>query len=242
MSNVGKDPVLCLDSSPSLLAQSIPQIDGNVDSCDDERLPTASSVPIDEKDSKVSNSPSHLPTGKVRRTSSSDLIERYQQWSTSKFGRAMFTITSDDGYQIASDDLDHAWSGIVGLVRTCRDDMQLTHLPMSNDELNGHQIFGLTTPIVKIMLNQIYQRSSSNQEQNSPVTLPLSSSSKNKHPNGLLKRKMNRSKTSTLSSRVVNYQRKSSQRQRFNWLCNPNRKLEYALNSFAIDDALTYAR
>ena len=157
--------------------------------------------------------------------SSNDLIELYQQWLISKFGRIKFTIISDDGYRIISENLDNAWSTIVNLVRECRDDMNLTHLSMSNEELNGHKIFGLTKSIVKIMLNSLL-----NQEQNETIILSNNS-------NLIKKRKIFSS-----NSRLNIYQRKNSQRQRFNWLLNPNRKIQYALKSFEIDPALEYAR
>jgi hypothetical protein len=221
----------------------MPQIDGSVDHCDDDRSSTPTFALNEKGYSGGNTTPSHPPAEKQRSTSTDELIERYQQWLKSKLGHTKFTITSDDGYDIASDDLDHAWSLVVNSVRACRDDMQLTHLTMSNEELHGHQIFGLTKPIVRIILNQIYQRSWSSSEQNiPPIVLPLSSSSKHKVANGLIKRKTNRNKSSTFNSRMNSYQRKMSQRQRFNWLSNPNRKPEYALNSFAIDDALTFAR
>jgi hypothetical protein len=96
---------------------------------------------------------------------------------------------------------------------------------MTNEELNGHKIFGLTKSIVKILLNSLL-----NQEQNETIILSNNS-------NLIKKRKFVSS-----NSRLNIYQRKSSQRQRFNWLLNPNRKIQYALKSFEIDPALEYAR
>ncbi len=162
--------------------------------------------------------------------SSDELIQLYQQQSTSKFGRAQFTIISDDGYKIITDNLDEAWSTIVKLVRDCRDDMNLTHLSMTNEELNGHHIFGLTKSMIKILFNQIQ----SNQEQTGTIILSNSTS--------LIKKKNTNKKSVPSNSRLNIYQRKSSQRQRFNWLLNPNRKIQYALNTFEIDDALVHAR
>ncbi len=92
---------------------------------------------------------------------------------------------------------------------------------MSNEELNGHQIFGLTKSMIKQMFNE---------------TMILSNS------NYLIKKKSHSKKVLLENSRLNIYQRKSSQRQRFNWLLNPNRKIEYALNTFEIDQALVYAR
>jgi hypothetical protein len=186
----------------------IPQIDGTIDDNED------------------------FHTSKTTSISSEELIHAYQQWSTSKFGRIKFTITSDDGYRIVSDDLDTAWSSIVNQVRECRDDMKLTHLPMTNEELNGHKIFGLTKPIIKIMLNQIYINSLSIHEQINTIIL-----SNNHNSRCLIKKKKFSS-----NSRLNIYQRKNSQRQRFGWLLNPHRKIEYALKSFEIDDALIHAR
>jgi hypothetical protein len=168
--------------------------------------------------------------------SSDELIQLYHQWSTSKFGRIEFTIISDDGYKIVSDNLDNAWSTIINLVRECRDDMNLTHLSMTNEELNGHQIFGLTKLIVKTMLNQIYF----NQEQTGRIILSNNSNKNSK--NYFIKKIKKNKKNFSSNSRLNIYQRKSSQRQRFNWLLNPNRKIEYALKTFEIDDALEHTR
>jgi len=164
--------------------------------------------------------------------SSDKLIRLYHQWIASKFGRIKFTIISDDGYKIISDNLDNAWSTIVNLVRECRDDMNLTHLSMTNEELNGHKIFGLTKSIIKIMLNQM----TINQKQTNTIILS------NNNSNCLIKKSKNNKKKFSSNSRLNIYQRKSSQRQRFNWLLNPNRKIEYALETFELDDALAYAR
>ncbi len=96
---------------------------------------------------------------------------------------------------------------------------------MSNEELNGHQIFGLTKSMIKQMFNH---------EQTESMILS--------NTNCLIKKKSHSKKVLISNSRLNIYQRKSSQRQRFNWLLNPNRKIEYALNTFEIDPALDYAR
>jgi hypothetical protein len=119
--------------------------------------------------------------------------------------------------------------------------MKLTHLPMTHEELNGHKIFGLTKPIIKIMLNQIYINSLSIHEQINTIILPLSSSN-NQNSRCLIKKKLSNKKFFSSNSRLNIYQRKNSQRQRFSWLLNPHRKIEYALKSFEIDDALIHAR
>lgn len=147
-----------------------------------------------------------------------DLFESYQQWSRSKFGRTRFRITSDDGYEIQSDDLDDAWSTIIHRVRDCRDDMNLTHIPMTNEQLNGHHIFGLTKSLIKTIFH--YQQTGK---------MPL-------------KKKFHCKRRCLPNSRLMIYQRKSSQRPRFHWLLNPNRKIEYLLHTFHIDPALAYAR
>jgi hypothetical protein len=103
--------------------------------------------------------------------------------------------------------------------------MNLTHFAMSNEELNGHQIFGLTKSMIKQMFNH---------EQTESMILS--------NTNCLIKKKSHSKKVLISNSRLNIYQRKSSQRQRFNWLLNPNRKIEYALNTFEIDPALDYAR
>ena len=190
--------------------ESIPQLDGTID----ERPRVAKPI------------------------SSDDLIQSYQQWSRSKSGRVQFTITSDDGLQITSDDLDQAWSSVVDRVRACRDEMNLTHLPMGNDELNGHQIFGLSKPIVKTMLHRMYILSTSSADEERNVILPLSTSTSSP----LVKKKVSRKKPVLWNSRSTIYQRKHSRRQRFGWLENPHRKIEYAMKSFVIDDALAHAR
>jgi hypothetical protein len=93
---------------------------------------------------------------------------------------------------------------------------------MSSEELNGHKIFGLTNSIIKIMLNSI-----SIQEQTGTIILSNS--------NNLIKKK----RFCSSNSRLIIYQRKNSQRQRFNWLLNPNRKIDYAFKS---DPALEHTR
>ena len=235
---------------------SIPQIDGSIDNDDEDNLISSTllnsliqQIIIDENNLSVNNERSiHSPrlpaknaTSQTKLISSNELIDLYQQWSKSKFGRIKFTITSDDGYKIVSENLDDAWSTIVNLVSECRDDMNLTHLPMTSDQLNGHRIFGLTKTIVKIMLNQVYISSLSTQEQANTIILPLSSTS-NKHNSIFCIKKKVHNKNSSASSRSNIYQRKSSQRQRFSWLSNPNKKIEYTLRSFEIDDALAHAR
>ncbi|CAM4890394.1 unnamed protein product [Rotaria socialis] len=220
----------------------IPQVDGNID--DEDFLVSSSLINclIEQiQNEKSTNSLSNNVTGKINYLPADELVRLYKQSLISKFGRVQFTIISDDGYKIVSDDLDEAWLTIVNLVRECRDDMNLTHLPMRNDELNGHQIFGLTKSIVKIMLNQLYLNSSSIEKQSDTILLPLSSSNKN-DSTYFIKKKNSTKKIPSSNSRLNIYQRKNSQRQRFNWLLNPNRKIEYALNSFEIDDALAHAK
>ncbi|CAF0860056.1 unnamed protein product, partial [Adineta ricciae] len=170
--------------------------------------------------------------------SSLDLIQFYKKWSRSKFSRAKFTITNDEGYEIISDDLDNAWSTIIDSIRTCRDDMNLSHLPMTNDELNGHKIFGLTKPIIKILLNQMY----TNQQQIGSTVLPLSSSSTTPLTNPTSNDTLPKKNLLSSCSRTNTYERKTRERQRFGWLLNQSRKIDYALKSFEIDEALAHAR
>lgn len=172
-----------------------------------------------------------------------DLIQLYKQWLKSNFFRVKFTITNDEGFELISDDLDSAWSEIINSIRDIRDDMNLPHLPMTNDELNGHKIFGLKKPIVQVMLNQIY----TNQQQSIGSTaLPLSSSSSsgNINNNNSIYSMENYQKKKILSScsRANVYERKTRERYRFGWLLNQSRKVEYAVKSFEIDSALAYAR
>ncbi|CAF3763812.1 unnamed protein product [Rotaria sordida] len=185
---------------------------------------------------------------KNKSISSYDLIELYKQWLKLNFSRVKFTITNDEGYKIISDDLDSAWSTIINLIRNCRDDMNLQHLSMTNEELNGHKIFGLTKPIIQIMLNQMY----TNQQQIGTIILPLSSSSSSSLSNNISNNNNNNSSCSienfnkkkllSSCSRSNIYERKTRERQRFGWLLNQSRKIEYALKSFEIDNALIYAR
>ncbi|CAF1534163.1 unnamed protein product, partial [Adineta steineri] len=77
------------------------------------------------------------------------------------------------------------------------------------------------------------------QENTSTIILPLSSN--HNISTGSIKKKLNHKKIFPPNSRLNIYQRKNSKRQRFNWLLNPNRKIEYALKSFEIDDALEFA-
>ncbi|CAF4565327.1 unnamed protein product, partial [Rotaria sp. Silwood2] len=229
-----------------------------IDKTNSERSRTNSEYSIDLSD--YVNSPSLIdlipisPTNRNNKIQSSekkksistyDLIQLYKQWSKTNFSRVKFTITNDEGYKIISDDLDSAWSTIINLIRNCRDDMNLQHLPMTNEELNGHKIFGLTKPIIQIMLNQMY---TNQQQQIGTIILPLSSST-----SSLLNNTTNNNSTCSIEnfnkkkflsscSRSNIYDRKTRERQRFGWLLNQSRKIEYALKSFEIDNALVYAR
>ena len=180
----------------------------------------------------------HVPTEKTKPNPSHELVQLYQQWSSSTSGRVKFTITNDEGYEIVSDDLDSAWSDIIQSVRGCRDDMNLTHLPMANDELNGHRIFGLTKPIVQILLNQMYNHTSSTEQQIGNIVLPLSSSSSSNQSTETWNKKLPR----LPCSRSNLHERRTRERQRFGWLLNQSRKIAYALQSFEIDEALAHAR
>ncbi|CAF3372679.1 unnamed protein product [Rotaria socialis] len=189
---------------------------------------------------------------KKKSLSSDDLIQLYKQWSKSNFSRVQFTITNDEGYEIKSDDLDSAWSTIINSIRNSRDDMNLPHLSMVHDELNGHKMFGLTKSIIQIMLNQMY----TNQQQQTGTTilLPLSSSSSSLSLNTINNNNNNnnnstcsienftKKKMLSSSSRSNTFDRRTRERQRFGWLLNHSRKIEYALKSFEIDNALAYAR
>jgi hypothetical protein len=183
-------------------------------------------------------SPTHRPqVEKKKSISSFDLIQLYKEWLKSNFFRVKFTITNDEGYQSISDDLDSAWSKVISQIRHCRDDMNLEHLPMSNEELNGHRIFGLTKPIVKTMLKQMY----SNEQQIGTILLPLSSSLTLNQPTSV-EENFNKKNSQAACARLNIYERKARERQRFGWLLNQSRKIEYALKSFEIDNALFHAR
>lgn len=184
------------------------------------------------------------PHDRKQPSSSSDLlIQLYQQWLKRNFFTVRFTIRNDDGYEIVSDDLESAWSEILQLIRHARTDMSFEHLPMTNEQLNGHQIFGFTKPIIKSILTQLYSNEQAIGTISLPLSAPSSSSSSSSsilivHPDeNLLK------KNSILSgSRANIYERKTRDRQRFGWLLNQSRKIEYAVKSFEIDTALHHAR
>ena len=210
-----------------------------------ERFRTDSEYSINLSD--YVNSPSLInftpisPTNhsKKKSTSSYDLIQLYKQWSKSNFFRVKFTITNDEGYQSISEDLDSAWLKIIHLIRSCRDDMNMEHLSMSNEELNGHKIFGLTKPIVKTMLSQMY----TDQQQIGNILLPLSSAAATIGNNSInLDENFNKKNSNLSGSRSNIYERKTRERQRFGWLLNQSRKIEYAQKSFEIDNALYHAR
>ncbi len=176
---------------------------------------------------------------KKKSISSFDLIQLYKQWIKLNFFHVKFTIKNNEGYEIISDDLDNAWSKIINLIRNSRDNMNLEYISMTNDELNGHKIFGLTKPIIKIMLNQMY----TNQQQIGTIILPLSSSSSlNNNNSASLTENFTKKNSSSYGSRSNIYERKTRERQRFGWLLNQSRKIEYALKSFENDNALLHAR
>jgi hypothetical protein len=109
---------------------------------------------------------------------------------------------------------------------------------MTNEELNGHKIFGLTKPIIKIMLNQMY----TDQQPIGTIILPLSSSSSSNNNSTCSIENFNRKNLLSSCSRLNTFERKTRERQRFGWLLNQSRKIEYALKSFEIDNALAHAR
>lgn len=92
--------------------------------------------------------------------------------------------------------------------------MNLTHFSMTNEELNGHEIFGLTNPMIKTLFHY---------EQTGKISMKKKSHSK---------------KRCLPNSRLNIYQRKSSQHPRFHSLVN----LDYLLNTFDMDSVLVYAR
>jgi hypothetical protein len=175
---------------------------------------------------------------KNKSISSFDLIQLYKQWIKSNFFRVKFTITNNEGYKLISDDLDNAWSKIINLIRNSRENMNLEYISMTNDELNGHKIFGLTKPIIKIMLNQMY----TNQQQIGTIILPLSSSLLNNNNSTSSTENLTKKNSLSSGSRSNIYERKIRERQRFGWLLNQSRKIEYALKSFENDNALLHAR
>jgi hypothetical protein len=242
---------------------SIPQVDGSIDEEEEEDSDTVINSLIEQIVDKINseriridseycidlseyvNSPSLInftpisPEKKKKSITSDDLIQLYKQWLKSNFFRVKFTITNDEGYKLISDDLDSAWSTIINLIRSSRDDMNLPHLSMTNEQLNVHKIFGLTKPIIKIMLNQMY----TNQQQIGTILLPLSSSSSNNNNNSTCSlENFNKKNLLSSCSRSNIHERKTRERQRFGWLLNQSRKIEYALKSFEIDNALAYSR
>lgn len=234
----------------------IPQLDGAIDDVTDDDLLVSSTVinalieqiadladdsSMDVSDcvgspSAVQCPPPPVDEGEKVSLPSLELIRSYKQWAKLNFCRVKFTITNDEGYQIVSEDLDDAWLTIIDAIRSCRDDQNLPHLPMTSDELSGHKVFGLTRPIIKVMLNQMY----STQQTTGATVLPLSSSGANNAVNSY--ESYSKKSLSSSASRSNVYERKMRERHRFGWLLNQSRKIDYALKSFEIDDALAHAR
>ncbi|CAF0988366.1 unnamed protein product [Didymodactylos carnosus] len=202
---------------------------------------------------------------KCHKLSEDEIIEEYKRWKKSKYVQVKFRIQSDDGYEILSDDLNQAWATIVNLVRETRDDMKLTHLPLTL--YDGHDAFGLNKTIVKTLLKQLqictiknyFQTQTTKKPLNesssiSPVQLPLSTSSssslksmkmivkQNEWYRKLILYKKQLKKQHRQYSKTTIYERKSHKRQRFGWLLNPSRKISYAKQTFEIDDALIHSR
>jgi hypothetical protein len=226
---------LHLDASCSIRSRSMfrahistPQIDGQVD----ESTSTDEYIDMNRES-----------FAEQRLTHVRQLIELYRQWSQTRFARVQFILTSDDGYRSQSENLDQAWSTVVDQVRMCRDEMNLTHLTMNANELNGHAIFGLTKPIVKVVLHRLYMSSLSLSVDTTinPMILPLSSATL-LSCRYVLKKKFLRKKSTSLNSRLTIYERKQQRRQPFAWLTHSLRNIPYAVESFNIDDALAYAR
>ena len=241
------DGAFDIDDDDDDLQASSTVIESIMDRIDAECCRTDSEHSMDLSDCVLDPSVIHMPpmsptngapTVQTKPNSSHELIQLFQQWSSSTSGRVKFTITNDEGFEVVSDDLDSAWSDIIQSVRSCRDDMNLTHLPMTNDELNGHRIFGLTKPIVQILLNQMYNHTSSTEQQIGNIILPLSSSSSSTQSTETWNKKPPR----LPCSRTNLHERRTRERQRFGWLLNQSRKIAYALQSFEIDDALAHAR
>lgn len=171
--------------------------------------------------------------------SSFEVIQLYRQWLKKNFCRVKFTITNDEGYRVISEDLDSAWSDIITSIRNTREELKFQTLPMTKEESNGHRIFGLTKPILKTMFKQM----STNEPQIGNILLPLSIPSNMTNLSSTSDENFSR-KTSMNTARVRSnvYERKTRERQRFGWLLNQSRKIEYALKSFEIDNALYHAR
>ena len=220
-----------LPSIPKSL--SFPSIFCHLDfSFSEPQTPIFSYYPIPQMDGSADCSPP---------LTCDQLIQLYLEWTRSKFGHVRFYITSDDGYSIDSDNLDDAWSMIINEIRSCRDEMNLTHLAMNEDQINGHHVFGLTKSIVKHLFQRLYlQRLSLIDDQQSNV-LPLFSSNSSRH---WLKKKF-RKNCKVQSSRLIIYQRKQHhhrRRQPFAWLTNPHRTIQPALDTFELDETLLFVR
>lgn len=259
------------DNSTNLFPKptSIPQLDGSMDELDDREICSTvintlleqihQTNPSDRfrKDSEYSmdlsdyvNSPSLIsftPISPNNRSSietknyisSFDLIDLYRQWLKSNFCRVKFTITNDEGYRVITDDLDSAWSDIITSIRNTREELKLKSLPLTKEESNGHRIFGLT----KVILKTLFKQMSSNEPQIGNLLLPISIASNIPNLSSTIDENFSR-KTSmnNASTRLNIHERKTRERQRFGWLLNQSRKIEYALKSFEIDNALFHAR
>ena len=258
------------DNSSNLFPKPtyIPQVDGSIDENDDreicftvintlleqinqsnpsDRFRTDSEYSMDLSDyvnspsliSFTPISPTHHRPSIEKKTdlSSFELIQLYRQWLKSNFCRVKFTITNDEGYRIISDDLDSAWSTIITSIRHAREEMKFKLLPITDEQANGHRIFGLTKPIIKTMFKQM----SSNEPQIGNILLPLSSSNSNNSSSNF-EENLSRKTSNNACARSNIYERKARERQRFGWLLNQSRKIEYALKSFEIDNALFHAR
>ncbi|CAF1339935.1 unnamed protein product, partial [Didymodactylos carnosus] len=206
-----------------------------------------------------------LQQQKREKLNADEIIEEYKRWKKLKHSQIKFRIQSDDGYEIISDDLNQAWTTIVNLVRETRDDMKLSHLPLTF--YDGHDAFGLNKTIVKTLLKQLQictiknyfqtqttKKISSESQLSSISVLPLSTSSttclktmkiivkQNEWYRKLILYKKQLKKQHRQFSKSTVYERKSHKRQRFGWLLNSSRKISYAKETFEIDDALLHAR
>ena len=102
---------------------TLPQIDGHIDYDHDDYLTCLSIIDflieqiVIENNQFLLNDNEHsinlsscltskTITSKIESISSEQLINLYQKWLKSKYGHITFTITSNDGYKIISDNLD----------------------------------------------------------------------------------------------------------------------------------------
>lgn len=166
-------------------------------------------------------------------------ISTFDELQRSIVGRIFFRVSSDDGENFLSENVDEILSEIIGRVRDLRDDFRLKHLSMSNEHISGLSFFGFSSPVVQILLKKKFLTTFSQRNKTSPTNfvLPLIENSSK-----LIFPMKNQRKFIQQVSRLIVYQRKTQRRQTFSAIFNEENRIENHVRSSQIDSTLLHVQ